>query len=108
MSPLGAARRLAQHDLRDHDDIGGYGFCPLCEAAEGHASDCPWLSMGRIVAALAAAQAIISENLVDVSDHSPCPFCGGEMREDARQNGYDHYDGCDWQALVVALKGVLS
>ena len=96
MSLLDDASRLASHELRDHDDVGGYGFCPLCDEPEGHRSGCPWLAMPRIVAALEAAEAYIHTG---PSEHW-CPICLRAIR----YGGEPHADGCEFAALASALK----
>lgn len=56
MSPLDDARRLAEADPMESDS----GCCVFCGRAlygpgDEHASDCPWLQMPNIVAALESA-----------------------------------------------------
>jgi hypothetical protein len=63
VSILDDARRLTKIQPLEEDQ--GRQFCRVCgeeiggyPAWEGHARDCPWLSMPKIVAALEAADAI--------------------------------------------------
>lgn len=60
MSLLDDARRLADPYAVPEDGPGICWWCgePAMWIGGGHAPDCPWLSMPRIVAALEAAEGI--------------------------------------------------
>jgi hypothetical protein len=105
MSLLDDARRLAAHDLRDHDDIGGYGFCPLCERTEGHRPDCPWLRLPRIVAVVEAAERVV--NAVDDEPVTEVALDGQiyAICDKAAWPDGEHAADCAWQALKAALRG---
>lgn len=107
MKPLEAARRMAEPRVA-HWVYGDSAAdkCLYCDqngeraveinAPLDHATDCPWLSMPKIVAALEAASRVVSE-----WGHPPlCPFCGPRLQ---RRPGA--HETCPWQAFVVAMRG---
>jgi hypothetical protein len=106
VSLLDDARRLAAHELRDHEDIGGYGFCPLCDMPSGHAPNCAWLAMPKIVAAMEAAERLSGDEPI-----VPVYFSGSDWKyqyafcdKPIEINDDTHAPDCPWQALVAALK----
>lgn len=110
MSLLEDARRLAEHEPIYNN--GSYGYCGELARSGLHASDCPWLAMPRIVAALEAAERMqqalygmygeLSQHLLDygmgAEPHPECRKCGQVWPCDAetlRQRG---------NALIDTLK----
>lgn len=94
MSLLDEAKRLAMQSPFRNECVAGHTSkapvtCLFCATPSfSHAPDCPWLAMPRIVAALEAAERVIST--------------------------YDHPDNCDgtvpingpeYRALVAAMQG---
>lgn len=94
MTPLDAARRLAEYTTRQRRMICMICKQPFAEGERGHAPDCPLLAMPRIVAALEAAQKLVRATEMDPG----CTVCARSFVEDP------HGQGCEWQALVAALK----
>jgi len=70
MSLLEDARKLLPiHPLEEE---GGARYCRVCGEAiggypewDGHAPECPWLSMPKIIGALEAAERLIAESSPD-------------------------------------------
>ena len=50
------AQKLADTDPFYENERAGTAFCIACGSSGSHNSDCPWLSLPRIVAALGAAE----------------------------------------------------
>ena len=90
MSVLDDARRIAEAGAPEYG-----GDCVLCrqridgDAYEGHAPDCPWLSLPRIVAALEAERSVWT----DLADFHPDQAARGgaawTTRIHARNLDYD-------------------
>lgn len=108
MSLLEDAKRLDDPLLVIRNDEYG---CPFCGAHEYtrqefvHESDCPWLAMPRIVAALEAASKVAAsdpcfrDEVPDPGIVSRCVFCLWVPSLEG------HHPDCEHQALVAALEG---
>lgn len=117
MSLLEDARRLAERGFTPWED-SCHWTCESCgchvetdeEASTwtGHAPDCPWLAMPRIVAALEAAEWVAADGgcfpdeANDGQTFNRCTFCywGPSPKYDG-----GHHEECPYQALVAALEG---
>lgn len=102
MSPLEAARRLAATDPFVDNERAGT-FCVFCDAPKYHASDCPWLAMPKIVAALEAAERMsrLVPRCHDLDDLR-CFSCDAILDDDANPLK-GHYDDCPTMALRAAF-----
>jgi hypothetical protein len=105
---LDAARRLNQDEPIGQFETGGRNYFVFCGrmVQQGHAPDCPWLSLPRIVAALEAAERVAETttepvNTIGIDLDQEYAFCG----EWAERDDSGHASDCPWQALVAALKG---
>jgi hypothetical protein len=108
VTPLEAAKALAATDNLRHDTIDDVPHCNFCGQDYEHASDCPWLAMPQIVAALEAAQALVDYGFVATYSGGPygeynVNICGA--CEDRGDHADDHQNDCRGQALKRALKG---
>lgn len=101
MSILDDARRLmAFADIPTEcafcggkDDVGNYK----------HVTDCPWLSLSRIVAVLEAAERVTQDDpFILTWDHDGSYYNCWEC--DAPRGTY-HEPDCLWQSLVAAMRG---
>jgi hypothetical protein len=83
-------------------------ICFACYGDGFHTHDCPTLAIPHIVAALEAAERMLTDGSAVAyisagpGDFYECNFCYemGDLREDV-----EHKPACSWQALVSALKG---
>ena len=114
MNVLDAARRIGNMDFKKQPDCSC--CCPFCgsflypsdPADQGpHYSDCPWTMLPQIVAALEAAQAVVSVGTIGPTGaQSECWFCSARYRHSVGEpwaHWHDHNPGCEWAALKTAF-----
>jgi hypothetical protein len=112
MTPLEAAKRLANIPLDAWCGLGSDGYCIACDTPvrdSRHAADCPVLSLPRIVAALKAAEQVVALDLSceDGMGVPTCLGCGskGWATVDLEPGPIEHADGCPIAALGAAMQG---
>lgn len=73
MTPLDAARRMAEHPPTVLDSVTNRLHCGYCGQAiarrEDHAADCPWLAQGQIVAAMEVAERFVASSHEEPHDN---------------------------------------
>lgn len=106
MSLLDDARRIQEAGPPDYGDV-----CVICQAQlqKGHASDCPWLAMPKIINVIEAAGRVIldlpeTSVFLGFGQNRHCRFCGRTTYLDGEWRGTSHETECPWPALVAALK----
>lgn len=119
MSLVDAARKLweagaSMDEHCHHCDSYITSFLPAEHQTGEHSPDCPWLALPQIVAALEAAEKVLTagepggattDGAAYRWDGGECQFCGGYGPVMRGQYESGHQVDCPWMALRAALRG---